>query len=187
MVGKISFVGVKTEFEPIPPGAYESIFKDYKFGKVKSGANVGADSVGLQFSVTEEDWKNRRLFRNCTFTADSLWAFKRTMAALGADVDWEDPEGIDPEAIAKSVLLAPCIVKVSIQDYEDPNDIDPETGKGRIKQQNRVDDVVPTEARRLQQQEDARANVAANGEAPTEEAVAAEFSNTEPVGGRKRG
>lgn len=179
MVGKIPFAGVKTEFEPIPPGAYESLLKDYKLGKVKSGANEGADKIDLQFMVTEEgDWHNRRLYRTCTFTADSLWAFKRTMSALGADVDWEDPEGIDPEVVAKSVLMQPCVVKTSLRDYEDEKDLD-ENGKPKIKQQNNVDDVVPTEARRLADAEAARVPV-------VEQEPVAAFSNDEPVGGRKK-
>jgi hypothetical protein len=159
MVGKISFVGVKTEFEPTPAGAYESKFIDFKFGKTKPEArNPNVDKVDLQFACTEEnEWKNRRWFRTCTFTADSLWAFKRTMAALGADVDWEDPEGVDPEAICRSVHNNPCIVKVGLQEYVDENDIDPDTGKGKVKQRNQVDDIVPTEGMRARMLEEARA------------------------------
>lgn len=143
MVGKISFVGVKTEFEPVPSGVYESVFSSYKFGKTKEKQE---DKVDLQFSVDEEgDWHNRKTFRTCTFNADSLWAFKRTMIALGADVNWEDPEGIDPEAICRSVFKNKCIVKV----FLDPEGFtDPVTGAKRPS--NRVDDVLPTDAMKLQ-------------------------------------
>lgn len=149
MVGKIPFAGVKTEFEPIPTGTYDAVFKDYKFGKTKGGANPGTDKVDLQFAVTEEgEFLNHRAFRTCTFTPESLWAFKRVMVALGADVDWEDPEGIDPDAVCRSVMDAPCIIKITLdpEGYEDPK-----TGEKRPS--SRLDDVLPTEQRRLEAEE----------------------------------
>ena len=150
-MAKINFQGVKTEFEPVPGGIYESKFHDYKFGLVKTGANQGQRSVNLQFAITEEGvWKNRRLFRFCTFTQESLWAFKRTMSALGAEVDWEDPEGIDDEEVCKSVKGAPCILVVSIRENEVE---DPVTHEIKMVPQNNVDDVKPTEVTRLRQAE----------------------------------
>jgi hypothetical protein len=167
MAGKISFAGVKTEFEPTPAGIYESKFVDYKLGKTTGGKTPGADQISLQFSVTEEnEWKNRRFFRNCVLNADSLWAFKASMAALGADVDWEDPEGVDPEEVAKSVLNAPCLVKVSIREWvPNQNDIDPTTGEPRVKPQNQIDSITPTEVTRMRMQEQA-ASFSADDSAP---------------------
>jgi hypothetical protein len=150
MAGKISFVGVKSEIEPIPSGAYESEFVSYKVGTVKPGsANAGQMGINLQFAVSEDgDYKNHRLFRYCVMTPDSLWAFKRTMSALGADVDWEDPEGVDPEEIAKSVLHKRVIVKV----LYDPEGFEDPITKER-KPSNSVQDVVPTESQQLENAE----------------------------------
>lgn len=163
MVGKISFAGVKTEFEPVPSGIYESKFSSYKFGKTKEKQE---DKVDLQFAITEEnEWRNRRIFRTCTFNADSLWAFKRTMTNLGAEVDWEDSEGVDPEAICRSVLNNPCLVKV----YLDPEGYtDPVTGAKRAS--NRVDDIVPTDAMKLKMAEATAEATAAEPEIVTAQA-----------------
>ena len=148
MVAKISFVGVKTEFEPVPAGLYDGEFFDFKMGKTGDASKVpGSDKMNLQFAITEEgEYRNRRVFRTCTFTPESLWVFKRTMSALGAEPNWEDENGIDVEEIARSVLHVRCLLKLSIREYKDDADIDPETGEGRVKYQNNLDDVLPTEA-----------------------------------------
>lgn len=167
MVGKINFVGVKTEFEPIPNGAYESEFKDYKFGKVATGKNQGADKVDLQYAVTEEgDYKNRRLFRTCTFTQESLYNFKKAMVVLGSEVDWDSPDGLDVEAICREVRGRKCIVKVSIRDYEDPK-----TGENRP--QNQIDGFEPTEAYRAELAEARAQQVLFSNESAEQEVAAA--------------
>jgi hypothetical protein len=148
---KINFAGVKTDFEPVPDGIYECDFASYKMGVTGQNSRTpGEPKVDLQFAVTgdipgEEEFKNRRVFRTCTFNADSLWAFKRTMVALGTTVDWEDPEGIDPEAVCREVQHNKCLVKVSVEDgLEDPI-------THQTKPQNRVLDILPTDALKLEQ------------------------------------
>lgn len=147
---KINFQGVEANriFDPIPAGMYEHEFSSYKFGKTsQQSKNPGEDKVDLTFSVTgnvpgEEEFKGRKNFRTCTFSADSLWAFKRTMQALGSTVDWEDEDGIDPDAVCREVLHHLCQIKVSIEDYEA---VDPITRKTVTKSRNRIDDVLPTD------------------------------------------
>lgn len=148
---KINFQGVQTDrsFDPVPVGIYENQFTSYKFGKTgPNSKNPGEDKVDLQFTITgnvpgEEEFKGRKFFRTCTFSADSLWAFKRTMQALGTTVDWEDEGGIDPDAVCREVLNNLCQIKVSIEDYEHT---DPLTKEVSTRSRNRIDDVVPTDA-----------------------------------------
>lgn len=148
-IGKISFQGVKTEFEPIPNGEYTCSFVSWKEGITgPNSKNPGEPKMDLSFAVTgdvegEEEFKGRRLFRTVTFSPESLWAFKRTMANLGSTADWEDPEGIDVDAICREVKDNRCICKVSVEDAP------PDPVTGEVKKQNRLLDVLPTDATRL--------------------------------------
>lgn len=147
---KINFQGVESSrtFDPVPAGIYEHQFTGYKFGKTgQQSKNPGEEKVDLTFSITgnvpgEEEFKGRKNFRTCTFSPDSLWAFKRTMQALGTTVDWEDEDGIDPAAVCKEVFNNLCQIKVSIEEYEVE---DPITKEMVTKYRNRVDDVLPTD------------------------------------------
>lgn len=153
-MGKINFSGVKTEFEAIPSGIYETEFLSWKFGETGPGSRTpGEPKVDLSFSVTgdvpgEEEYKNRRFFRTCTFNADALWAFKRTMVSLGADVDWEDQDGIDPDDVCRSVHHNRCLLKIQlIQADEEGAYEDPITHERRAT--NRIVDVLPTDAMKV--------------------------------------
>jgi hypothetical protein len=154
MPGKINFKGVKTEFEPIPSGTYENEFISWKFGVTGPGSrNPGEEKVDLAFSVTgdvegEEEFKNRRFYRTCTFGPDSLWAFKRTMVSLGSEVDWEDSEGVDPDAVCREVHHNKVLLKIQkIEADEEGAYEDPVTHEKKAS--NRIVDVLPTDSMRL--------------------------------------
>jgi hypothetical protein len=170
MVGKISFAGVKTTIDPIPDGIYECQFVGYKFGKTGQGAkNPGEDKVDLQFAVTgnvpgEELYKNRRLWRSCTFGADSLWAFKSTMEALGTEVDWEDPEGIDPQAVCQEVKDNLCQIKVLLDSEAIEDQVTHEKKPG-----NKITGIIPTDSMKLYLSERAHANAAVSESEPEPE------------------
>lgn len=119
-VTKINFAGVKTTFEAIPNGEYESELVDVKKDLVKgeTAKNKGADRLNLQFKITEEgEWYNRRLFLGCTLVPESYFNIKGAALALGDDPDvWEGE--VDPEERVRSLIGNKCLVVNRQREYE---------------------------------------------------------------------
>lgn len=86
-------------YEPIPAGSYNATVFEAKLEQVKSGPNEGKPRFNIQFSITDEGHKNRRVFSYVPlYVANDFWKTKSFFAALGIDMkagDFTVPDAID--------------------------------------------------------------------------------------------
>lgn len=101
-------------FECMPKGDYEAIVDECDCGVSKAGAPM----ITWKFKITEPEYAKRTLFfynvLNQTF---GVAALKKTLIALGVDVDWSS---FNPQDFADNgdAIGLPIRVKVGIQKYE---------------------------------------------------------------------
>lgn len=101
-------------FEAMPKGTYECIVDDCEFGESKKGAPM----ITWKFRVVDPEFNKRTLFYynvlNQTF---GVAALKKTLIAIGVDVDWAN---FNPQTFADEgeAIGLPLRVKVGIQKYE---------------------------------------------------------------------
>lgn len=101
-------------FECMPKGNYEAIVDDCEFGT----SSKGAPMITWKFKVTEEPYNKRMLFYYTVLNQDfGLAALKKTLIALGLDIDWAN---FNPQEFADEgeAIGLPLKVKVGIQKYE---------------------------------------------------------------------
>lgn len=138
----INFSGVKTTFEPIPKGEYESEIVDYTMGVVKGedAKNKGAKRMNVQFRVVEEgEWYNRRFFNGFTLVQDSYWAIKGTAIALGGDpAVWDGPVNVEAAFTEFVAQKARCMTRLDIRE-----------ASGEYAAQNTVKSVKPLSAEQV--------------------------------------
>lgn len=101
--------------EPIPAGTYDATFTDFE----KKPNNDGSgDHFSVQFTVTDEEYAGRKLFRNYSLKPDALPYFKQFMARLGAPDDALEDEDAEIEDILNDLKGADCRVKARIRTYQ---------------------------------------------------------------------
>ena len=101
-------------FECMPKGEYEAIVDEYEFGTSKKGAPM----ITWKFRIVEGEFDNRVLFFYTVLNQQfGLAALKKTLIALGMDIDWGnfDPQQFTDEGEA---INLPVRLKVGIQKYE---------------------------------------------------------------------
>lgn len=110
---KIDFADVK-ELTALEEGDYDATMTAAELVQ-----KAGKDPyVKLEFTCSGDDAEGRKLFRNCSLGAASLWNFKSTMIALGADPEAFDGD-VDPEEMAKDLVGAECVLVVGQKMYND--------------------------------------------------------------------
>lgn len=82
-----------------PAGSYEVIFTDYKMKKTQKGDDMAVLELTIDDADEDNaDYNGLKLWQNLVLTPKSLFQFKRSAIALGADA--EDLDGvIEVEAI----------------------------------------------------------------------------------------
>lgn len=101
-------------FEVMPKGNYEAVVDDCEFGTSKKGAPM----ITWKFKVTEPEYEKRTLFYyNVLNQGFGIAALKRTLIALGIDVDWSS---FNPQEFADlgDAIGLPIQLKVGIQKYD---------------------------------------------------------------------
>lgn len=112
------------EFPTLPAATYEAAFSEWK-------NDDKGENVTLIFIVTEGEFLNQKLFTNRNLQPQSLWSFKKTTVALGADPELFVGE-FDTDEILQGVQGAACRLKVSIRGAD----------AGAYAGRNNVDDVI---------------------------------------------
>jgi hypothetical protein len=89
----------KSDYEPVPAGSYNASVFDVKLEQVKSGPNEGKPRFNVQFSITDEGHRNRRVFSYVPlYKANDFWKAQSFFKALGYDLkagDFTVPEPAD--------------------------------------------------------------------------------------------
>lgn len=115
-------------FEAMPKGTYQAIVDDVEYGLSKKGAPM----MTWKFRVTTEEYAKRVLFfYNVLNQPFGVAALKKTIIALGMDVDMAQ---FNPQEFADlgDAIGLPIGIKVGIQKYD---------GEKR----NTVKDILPAE------------------------------------------
>lgn len=130
---KINFKGVSDGFEPIPEDDYPAKLEAWKYESPK-----GKDPyLALTFVITDGEFEGRKQWKNCSTSAQSLWAMKRALTRLGADPDViGDEDGFDLEDVMPDLVGNECVLR--IDQYEYPED----SGEYR----NNVKDILEADA-----------------------------------------
>jgi uncharacterized protein YgfB (UPF0149 family) len=113
-VTKINLKAVQ-KAEPIPAGTYDATFTDFEKKKNNDG---DGDHFSAQFTVTDDEYAGRKVYRNYSLKTDSLPYFKQFMARLGADEDALEDEAAEIEDILNDLKGADCRVKVRVRVYQ---------------------------------------------------------------------
>lgn len=99
----LDMTGVKTTFEPLPPGNYHVVVDEVE----ETVAKTGNPMLKITLSVLGKENEGRKLFMNCVLVPQSLWVLKQTLLALGwpedeleAEITLEPADLLDLEAIA---------------------------------------------------------------------------------------
>lgn len=88
-------------YEPIPAGSYNATVYEAKLEEVKSGDNAGKPRLNVQFSITDEGHKNRRVFSYVPlYVAKDFWKAQSFFKALGYDMKAGDFEVPTPNELA---------------------------------------------------------------------------------------
>ena len=101
-------------FEALPKGKYEMMVDDVTFGTSKKGSPM----MTWKFKMDSEEYGKRSFyFYNVLDQAFGIAALKKTIVALGMDVDFDE---FDPEAFADAgdAIGLPILVELGIQKYE---------------------------------------------------------------------
>lgn len=100
-------------FEAMPKDVYPAVFSKYTINQGDAGPYAACE-----FTVSESsDFAGRKLFRNMSFSPQSLWATKRSMVAMGADPD-ELNGPVDVEEKLQRLIGNDCRLSVDIRMWE---------------------------------------------------------------------
>jgi hypothetical protein len=113
-VTKINFSNVQT-LAPLPEGEYQAILSEFKV--VDKAKSSGKPYVALTFSITEEGYAGRKVWRNFSLQEQSLWALKQTLIRLGVDPDTLADGDVELEDILGEAIGSPCVVVIGIREY----------------------------------------------------------------------
>jgi hypothetical protein len=82
-------------YEPVPAGSYNATVFEAKLEEVRSGPNEGKPRLNIQFSITDEGHKNRRVFSYVPlYVGNDFWKAQSFFKSLGYDMkagDFEVP------------------------------------------------------------------------------------------------
>lgn len=101
--------------EPIPAGTYDATFTDFE---KKPNSDGSGDHFSMQFTVTDDEYAGRKVYRNYSLKTDSLPYFKQFMSRLGAGEDALEDEAAEIEDILNDLKGADCRVKVRLRTYQ---------------------------------------------------------------------
>jgi uncharacterized protein YgfB (UPF0149 family) len=113
-VTKINLKAVQ-KAEPIPAGTYDATFTDFD---KKPNSDGSGDHFAMQFTVTDDEYAGRKVYRNYSLKTDSLPYFKQFMSRLGAPEDALEDEAAEIEDILNDLKGADCRVKVRVRTYQ---------------------------------------------------------------------
>ncbi len=108
---KVNLAGVTVgEYDALPKGLYNCSVTSF-LDKV---SKKGKPMVEWQFTIIEGELKGRKIWLNNTLTPESLWAFKRSLLAVGFTE--EQLEG-DLEVEAEDVIDQECTIRTDQEEY----------------------------------------------------------------------
>jgi hypothetical protein len=97
---------------PVADGIYDAKFVKYEYKKSRSENDM--DVCEFELSSDDEEIDGRKQFLNLTLTEKSLWKFKQTALALGADPEIFTGE-FDTEDVLEELLGNPCRLDIGHQ------------------------------------------------------------------------
>lgn len=88
-------------YEPVPAGSYNATVFEVKQEEVRSGPNEGKPRLNVQFSITDEGHKNRRVFSYVPlYVGNDFWKAQSFFKSLGYDMKAGDFEVPTPNELA---------------------------------------------------------------------------------------
>jgi hypothetical protein len=111
---KIDLSGV-ANLAPLDDGVYNATLLE---GAVKTAKSSGQPYVAITFTVTDEGFEGRKLFRNYSLQPQALWAFKQFLLTMGVDEDVISGE-FEIDEVINDLKGAPCKLDVVQKSYRD--------------------------------------------------------------------
>lgn len=108
---KVNLAGISVgEYDALPKSLYNCRVTSF----IDKVSKTGKPMVEWQFTVQDGDMKGRKIWLNNTLTKESLWAYKRTLLAVGYTE--EQLEG-DVEIEAEDVIDQECVIRTDQEMY----------------------------------------------------------------------
>jgi hypothetical protein len=93
--------------ELLPRGDYHVAITDIELRESQSEKNFGKPYWGMEFTIQEGPYDNRKLWTNCMLFEGALYTFAQLMKALGYDTSAGEFEVPDPnDLIGQQVVVA---------------------------------------------------------------------------------
>lgn len=102
---KVNFSSV-SDNNLIPEGVYDATFTEFKL--IPESKASGQPYFRLTFTLQDEEYQGRKAYVNHSFTPEALWAFKRTLVRLGAEVDVLNDPDTEVDEVMSGLIGAPC-------------------------------------------------------------------------------
>jgi hypothetical protein len=106
------------EFEPLPKGEYPAVIESIEYREAQEEGKF--DYLNVEYTVTEPEFKGRKLWQVWSFSPKSLWRMKQTLENLGVfeeeiEVDYDEESMIVTEP---ALVGTPVMLTVSTRPYE---------------------------------------------------------------------
>lgn len=112
----INLEGVEAQkFEALPKGTYNAIIEDNEFQMSKSS---GKPMWNLKLAITDEEYKNRKLFTFLSWSEKALPGTKAALATFAPELTSGNISVKDPETV-QSIVGRTVRVQVSVEKYQD--------------------------------------------------------------------
>jgi len=104
--------------EPVPAGTYDATFTEWE---KRRNADDSGEHFSMQFTLTENEFKGRKVYRNYSLKPEALIYFKTFLARLGTPDDALEDEEAEIEDILNDLKGADCRVKVRVRKWQGEN------------------------------------------------------------------
>lgn len=108
MATKVNFAGVTTDFPAREAGGYDVTY----VGHVINMASATSGQPTVKLTWAEDDRPKMMIMKTYSLQPQALFAIKRDMLRMGADVEAMNDEDADLDDILNSLIGAKCTIKM---------------------------------------------------------------------------
>jgi hypothetical protein len=112
---RINFRDVPS-IEAMPAGQYNALFTAYDVKDASKSSNK--PFVALTFTIQDEGYENRKVWRNYSLQPQALWALKQTLTRLGAVPEDLESDDVELEDVLQNLIGNACVVDVGVEPYQ---------------------------------------------------------------------
>lgn len=102
-----------SELDVIAKGDYPAVFDSYEMAEGEKGPYA---ACVFRISDADEEYAGRKLYRNMSFSAQSLWNAKKTIRNMGYSGNLDGV--VEIEDVLNECLGQDCRIRVGVKKYE---------------------------------------------------------------------